>query len=132
MRLHTIFGADVTVFHYPKHAVAVRGPRKRSKPTVGFKSLPTWTPTQHNVNFARAAYENYGKPYKEFIASMAMHPFPKTGQDPSRLRELKHQAAGRRIESMAEQVSRSGRGGFAVRGAGRGYGMGPEAVPEWY
>jgi len=131
MRLHTIFGADVTLFRYPKHAVAVRGPRKRSKPTVGFKSLPAWTPTPVNVALARSATSHYGMPYKEFIMAVATDLGGRNfgGTDPQRVRELKHQMAGARIAAMERQVSRGGRmGGFAghIPGGLR------EEVPGWY
>jgi hypothetical protein len=131
MRLHTIFGADVTLFRYPKHAVAVRGPRKRSKPTVGFKSLPAWKPTAVNVALARSATSHFGEPYRQFIVSVATDLGGRSfgGADPETIRQTKHQMAPARIASMERQLTRGGRGGF-VTGHQAGYVR--EPTPEWY
>ena len=122
---------DVTLFHFPKHAVAQRGWRKSGKPTVGFKSLPTWTPTPHNVDFAERAYSNFGKSYGEFIAAMrAGYGHRMTGEDYRRLAAAKHAAAADSIASMRDQVGRSGRavGGYGGRIPG-GF---VEETPAWY
>ena len=129
--MHTIFGADVTVFHYPKHAVAQRGWRKATKPTVGFKSLARWTPTEHNVAFAERATGMYGQPYGQFMAGMRKgYGYRKSEADYRAERDMKHAAARDSIAAMRDAVARTRGGRFA---AGRGYGMGrPEEVPEWY
>jgi hypothetical protein len=136
MRLHTIFGADVTVFHYPKHAVAVRGPRKRSRPTVGFKSLPAWTPQPVNVAFARSATNHFGEDYEQFIMSVATDMSRGRGafggKDPERVRQAKHQMAAGRIANMEAQLPASKRGRVGGGFAGRMPGGFREEVPDWY